>query len=442
MKVLLFTGAGASAELGVPTMRVIAQDLHRHFASQKLPETVLHRFNTMLTDHDYDIEKLIEIVDGISNGSEQQTKLGIAVDVELQSAVRIMRQEAEWYIQHVCERVRDIDAQVLWSAALRKTDGHEICFATTNYDRSIEIGGRFSEVSIDDGFAVFDGREIAHWRGIDAGSALQLVKIHGSTDWYRGSDEHVYKLRHPMPLYGNLAVMEDEGDGPKMTSALVLPAREKRVNFPPYPDLVATFRNAAKKADVAIFIGTSLRDPDIRDICRQCAERIPTYFVSRDGAPRGVTVSTQLKVVVQTASKFIASTLPRFLSTSRTDDLDAAAMSESGEQVSVLPWLIAIHDTNRPVEEICGAIEKLADNDIAVDIATLSPLLRRTNDAVSSYAVALLDKSLDRTEAMQLAGQLAATETNGVFTREWVMLKELLGEEKMQKQTEVPTNTG
>lgn len=98
-----------------------------------------------------------------------------------------------------------------------------ICFATTNYDRSIELGGRLSEVSIDDGFAVCDGREIARWKGIDAGSALQLVKIHGSTDWYRGNDGHVYKLRHPMPLYGNLAVMEDEGDRPKMTSALVLP---------------------------------------------------------------------------------------------------------------------------------------------------------------------------------------------------------------------------
>ena len=43
---------------------------------------------------------------------------------------------------------------------------------------------------------------------------------------------------------------------------------------------------------------------------------------------------------------------------------------------------------------------------------------------------------------MQLAGQLAATEPNGVFSREWVMLKELLGEEKMQEQTEVPTKTG
>ena len=386
MKVLLFTGAGASAELGVPTMRVMAQDLHRHLASQKLPETVLRRFDTMLTDHDYDIEQLIESVDGIGNGSEQQTKLGFAVDLELQSAVRIMRQEAEWYIQHVCERVRDFDAQVLWSAALRKTDGHEICFVTTNYDRSIEIGGRFSEVSIDDGLSVFDEREIAHWKGIDTGSALQLVKIHGSTDWYRGSDEHVYKLRHPMPLYGNLVVMEDEGDGTKMTSALVLPTREKRVNFPPYPDLIATFRNAAKQADVAIFLGTSLRDPDIRDICRQCAARIPTYFVSTDGAPKGVAVSTQLKVIVQTASKFIASTLPSFLRTSRTSDLDAAATSESGEQVSVLPWLVAIHDTNRPVEDICGAIEKLADNDIAVDIATLSPIscgIRTTQLAVT-----------------------------------------------------------
>ena len=442
MNVLLFMGAGASVELGIPAMRSMAQELHSHLENQRLSPTVLKRFAALLSDVDYDIEDLIEAVDRIVEGNEQQKKLGFPVNEELGNVASVMRQETEWYVQHVCERLREVDARVLWSAALRSTTEHRICFATTNYDRSLEIGGRFHDVVIDDGFELFAEQEVVRWKGIDPSSALQLVKLHGSTDWYQGSDGSVYKLRHPMPLYGSLAVAEDGTNRPRMTSALVLPTQEKRVNSPPYPDLVTTFRNAANSADVAIFLGTSLRDPDIQDICRQCAERIPTYFVSSDGAPKGVTVSTRLNVVVQTASKFIASTLPRFLRTSRTDDLDAATTSGSGEQVSVLPWLIAIHDTNRPVEEICAAIERLADNDIAVDIARLSPLLQHTNDTVSSYAVALLDKSLDRTEAMQLAGHLADKEPKGVFAKEWVMLKELLGEQKIQEQTKVPTNTG
>jgi len=259
MNLLLFMGAGASVELGVPAMRAMARELHDHLANLGLARAVLDRFDTMLSESDYDIERLIEAVDGIVHGTEQQKLLGFAVDEELSDTVRVMRQEAEWYIQHVCERLREIEARVLWGPAFRRSAGHKICFATTNYDRSVEIGARFNDASIDDGFESFDGREIVRWKGVDSGSALQLLKIHGSTDWYHGSDGRVYKLRHPMPLYGNLAVVDDGSDELRMRSALVLPTREKRVNQPPYPDLVTSFRNAAQASDVAVFLGTSLR---------------------------------------------------------------------------------------------------------------------------------------------------------------------------------------
>ena len=229
MKVLLFLGAGASVELGIPAMRAMAQEFHSHLASQKLSQTVLARFEALLSDADYDIEHLIETIDGIVDGATQRTKLGLCVADDLETVAPIMSREAEWYIQHVCEQLREVDARVLWSAALRKAAGHELCLATTNYDRSIEIGCRFNDVVIDDGFELFgEGREIARWKGVDSGSPLQLLKMHGSTDWYQGDDEHIFKLSHPMPLYGNLAVVDNENQWPKMTSALVLPTREKR----------------------------------------------------------------------------------------------------------------------------------------------------------------------------------------------------------------------
>ena len=146
MKVLLFMGAGASVEIGIPAMRAMARELHSHLANQKLSPTVLERFQAMLSDAGYDIEHLIEAVDGIVDGNAQQKKLGFSVNEELDNVACVMRQEAEWYVQHVCERLREEDARVLWSAALRRTAGHEICFATTNYDRSLEIGGRFNDV--------------------------------------------------------------------------------------------------------------------------------------------------------------------------------------------------------------------------------------------------------------------------------------------------------
>ena len=344
---MLFLGAGASVELGIPVMRTMAQEFHSHLVNQQLSQTVLARFEALLSAADYDMEQLIETIDGIVDGANQRAKLGLGVKDELDEVARVMSREAEWYIQHVCERLREVDAHVLWSAALRRTAGHQICLATTNYDRSVEIGCRFSDVVIDDGFEVFDGaREIARWNGVDSGSPLQLIKMHGSTDWYHGDDERIYKLRHPMPLYGDLAVVDGGKEWPTMRSALVLPTREKRVNQPPYPDLVTSFRNAVKGAEHAIFVGTSLRDPDIADICRQCAARIPTYFVSKDGVPADVRGIPGAKVVVQMASTFIASTLPRFLHTSRATVLEETGPAD-GAQASILQWLVTIQDMNR-----------------------------------------------------------------------------------------------
>ena len=427
MNVLLFVGAGASVELGVPAMRAMAHELHLQFGNQRLPSEILDRFSGLLARSDYDIERLIEMVDGIGRGAEQQLELGFKVDEELRRTVGVMRQEAEWYIQHVCERLRERDAQVLWGPALRKMAGHEVCLATTNYDRSIEIASQFSGVEVEDGFESFDGREFAGWRGVSDRYNIQLLKIHGSTDWYHGDDGRVYKLRHPMPLYGKLAVVGEGKEWPRMTSALVLPTREKRVNQQPYPDLITAFRNAARHAEIAIFLGTSLRDPDILDMCRQCAARVPTYFVSRDGPPDGVQVDERLKVVVQMASKFVASTLPRFLSTSNVDEIDNAAKPRGEAGVSVLRSLVAIQDEQLMPGEICQAIEELVDHDVSVDIEMLAPLLRHEDGTVRSYAVALIERSVDHGEVMDLTEQLIRENPDGRLARELEMLETLRG---------------
>ena len=426
MNIFLFLGAGASVELGIPAMRPLAQELHSHLVNQKLSPTVLARFDALLADVDYDIEHLIETIDGIVAGAKQRRKLGPYVEDELDEVAPRISRETEWYIQHVCERLREVDARVLWSAALRKAAGHEICLATTNYDRSIEIGCRFNDVAIDDGFEVFDeGRETARWRGVDPDSPLQLLKMHGSTDWYHGDDGRIYKLRHPIPLYGDLAVVDNGNEWPKMTSALVLPTREKRVNHPPYPDLVTSFRNAANGAEVAIFVGTSLRDPDIADICRQCAARIPTYLVSKDSALADGDVNPRAKSLVQMASKFIASTLPQLLTTSRATVLEETAPA-NGAQASILPWLLTIQNMNSAPEEICDAIENLSDNEVALDVGTLRPLLEHEDRTVASYAVALIDRSLDRAEVMELAEERANAKPEGSLATELAVLKTLI----------------
>ena len=66
---------------------------------------------------------------------------------------------------------------------------------------------------------------------------------------------------------------------PAQAAALTLSAREKKVTSPPYPDLAFQFRKAVEEADFAVFVGSSLRDPDLLDLARHAAARMPTLVV-------------------------------------------------------------------------------------------------------------------------------------------------------------------
>ena len=327
MKALLFTGAGASVELGVPAMKDMARDLYSYFGRREWPANILERLNELILESDFDLEHLIELVDTVEKGEQGRKQLGVDYNDQLFGAVRTMRWETEWYVQHSCERIRDADAFTLWGPTLRRLDGHEFCVVTTNYDRAIERTCEVAHISYHDGFADFDEKEYAMWTGIDSSNPIRLLKIHGSTDWYQGVNGETYKLRHPMPLYGELRVSARNGVLPELASAMVLPTKEKKVNHPPYPDLVTDFRNAARSAEIAFFVGTSLRDPDILDIFRQCSARIPTYLVSRrrvDASNAGALVN---RTIVDSASGFLISTLPKFLQTGDLGLLETMASS-------------------------------------------------------------------------------------------------------------------
>ncbi len=426
MNLLLFAGAGVSVELGVPAMRRMVLDLHAHLKNQNLPSDIFSRFEHMLPNTDYDIEKLIEAVEGMESGENQKKSLGLGVNQELLDTMRIMRWETEWFIQHVCERIRESEARALWGPTFRRIGNHSVCFVTTNYDRSIEIGGRFSGNYIDDGFAEFNSNEYSLWSGVNVESPIKLLKIHGSTDWYQGEDNLVFKLKHPMPLYGDLFVSSSSGDIPKIRSAIVLPTMEKRINQPPYPDLVTNFRNAARHADLTIFLGTSLRDPDIFDIFRQCSERIPTYLVDIKHENVNLPENKKAKVILQTASKFIISTLPRLLDSSDPNFLDEIKTNENDIKASVLPWLVAIEDETLGPNEICLSIENLADNDVAIDFYTLKALLTHSDSIVRKYAIALIPASLDQNEAMTVAEELKIKKPDDSYADELDMLSKLL----------------
>ena len=129
---------------------------------------------------------------------------------------------------------------------------------------------------------------------------------------------------------------------------------------------------------------------------------------------------------MQSASEFIASSLPRFLRSCDITELDSLAEKKETKCPSVLPWLVTALGKNEPSDSVCDAIDSLVDNDVAMDTFDLKPLLCHSDFIVSKYALALIPNSIDGEEALDLAKERAAAETDSPFSRELERLTNLL----------------
>ena len=388
MKFLLFAGAGTSIELGVPGMRGLATDFLEHSRQWKVQPDLVSR----LMGEVLDVEHLIEKIDRICDARDPLLTIGEAgIDVE---RVYSIRAEMEWFVQHAAERVTTRDATVMWGSVLRASKDVAITLVTTNYDRAIEMAAHSEGVRLDDGFAAFEQHETVPWRGFLGGDEAhpRLVKLHGSTDWYADNQSgQPTKLRHPMPLFGRSVLKLS--DGKQLSSAIVLPSREKLLSRAPYLRLSQAFLNAADSCDCAIFVGSSLRDDHVRDAaCLVAARPAPVFIVNPDGNNHQVEKAV---IVREHASLFLLSTLPNALrSTDPPAVLRQAGGSPSGASKSILRSAIQILDGSAISEQRCRAVEELDDVGATLDPTLIRKLLADDDPAVARYILGLVLSSI------------------------------------------------
>lgn len=426
MKVLLFTGAGASVELGIPAMRRMAEQFRDHLHDLALPKEVVDKIDRLVGDCSKDMEHAIDVIDRLEGGHNAKIELGETPDDSEIAPYRTIREEAEWFVQHCCEQIKTEAAIRMWLPTLRVTDNIELTIASTNYDRAIEIAAARLVVPLDDGFSDFAGDEFAKWRGPQDGDSTSLLKLHGSTDWYRAENDEVYKLRHPMPLFGKLKIMPKDLTEYQLHSALVLPSREKVITLSPFPIIAAEFRQKAKEADVAIFLGSSLRDPHMRDVCVSCASSKPTFIVSRSGDFEESVVPVGAVVLRQSSGRFLTTTFPAFLMNRDESVLMSASESASSDMSSVLEWLVVACDENLDSIKRCNAIENLANECIPLHREEIEHLLRSPIDIVAKFALGLIPTSFSVDPILSIAKELAEERPDSQFSAELETLIQLL----------------
>lgn len=351
---------------------------------------------TAIMGEELDIENLIEGLDQIAVARTPLEAIG--QDPIPFERVDKLRAEVEWFVQHVAERVVPRDAQLMWGPTLRSIGTMHLTLATTNYDRAIELAANAEAVTLGDGFASFEQGETAPWVGFDENpDRPPIIKLHGSTDWYSNDAGEPRKLRHPMPLFGRSVLRL--ADGQKLGSALVLPSREKLLTRAPYPRLSQSFLNATDGCDLAVFVGSSMRDPHILGAAESIAPRAPLFVVNPEGNSYGIEGATG---IAQPASTFLISTLPNALLTKDP----AAALTDAEPETSGGATLTAVRqalDAEAPTDVRCQALNELDDKNATLDSFLIGELLSTEDPTVARYALGLIPHSTNRTTLIETA---------------------------------------
>lgn len=418
MNILIFAGAGTSIELNVPGMAGLAKEFMAHCEQWDVEPDLVRR----IMQKELDVEHLIEEIDRMCAAGLSLESIGH--DAGFFGAAANVRSEVEWFVQHAAERVAARNARLMWGWVLHLAETHRITIVTTNYDRAIELAANAEKVSLDDGFAPFAEGETARWRGFgNSETEPLLVKLHGSTDWFADMDAgKPVKLRHPMPLFGQ-AVLQIEGW--KLDKGLVLPSRDKMLTGAPYPRLSQTFLNAADCCELALFVGSSLRDDHIWDGARMIADRAPVFVVGPDGAHRAVEGACS---IVQHASRFLISTLPNAMLTGDPVSALRAVTGASSESRSILGSVGVLLDTSVGSGRRCDAVEEIDDVDATLPPAAIQELLAGADAAVARYVLGLVPYSANREQLIEFARSLHTNDS--AFTDELGILCELLSQKQ------------
>ena len=395
MKILLFAGAGTSVELGVPSMAGLATEFLAHCCQWNVEPRLVEQ----IMGDNLDVEYLIEELDRIC--AAETSLRAIGHDTDVLGGAQKVRGEVEWFVQHAAERVAASDAKLMWGSVIQAAKSVEITFVTTNYDRAIELAANSEGVGLDDGFGSVAEKEAQQWVGFgQSARPMTLIKLHGSTDWYedvRTGDSA--KLRHPMPLFGR-TVLKYEGQ--EFDSALVLPSREKMLTRAPYPRLSQKFLNAADSCDLALFVGSSLRDNHIRNAVRSIAEKVPVFIVNPYGNDHEI---GRAAVIQQHASTFLMATLPNALVTPDPPAVLRGEEGGTGNNVTsgILSTVKDLLDTSVDAKRRCHAIEVLDEAGVTLACCRVKLLLADTDPTVARYALGLIPSSTSQEELIEAA---------------------------------------
>lgn len=259
---IFFLGAGASVAARVPTTRKFVEKFREHlvnFSEGEMPSG-FHPFFDALEKPDDDVEALLELLH--QHREIEEKPLGKTI--ELKEGVNPKNAEdllnrLESFIHQTCyvrrKNVDHLDPLVAFLEASEKP----LDIFSVNYDTAIEVYCFTHGLEFNNGFQRTWAPESL--KQDEEGIDINLYKLHGSATWWLTEEGRLVEI--PLELH---AAGARTYYGSQAESLIVYPYDPKKKVPISTLDLLPILRDKLENADVAVVVGYSFRDEEIREI--------------------------------------------------------------------------------------------------------------------------------------------------------------------------------
>ena len=286
ISLLLFLGSGASANFGLPTMRMLVDSIQKEIEKGTQEKvslfTNIRKFS--IKEYGYvDIEIVFTILKDISEnkvkslgytsnflfnlanssfdrneylGKNQELAKTLLNDIK-----RIIRKKLK--LNETKETNIKKTYTSLFTLLAKKLnwihDSNNHCsIYTTNYDKVIESYFLDDEKELADFWEKERGLEYLRIDNMDTDRLYyKLIKLHGSLDWFLRSDGKIVKLESFKKRHGGKNI-ENE--------MMIFPIQQKDLYLSPWYDLFRAFKQSLRKNKNWLVIGYSFNDEYIKNI--------------------------------------------------------------------------------------------------------------------------------------------------------------------------------
>ena len=272
-KILFFLGAGASAPIGIPTMRKFSKDFVEYGEKHENRETIGYPIRDLIRVTEtkaWDLEQLLLLVReakninkdvavsllrkdlfrGNSQNKQRFDRLAQLVGHKFEELERLLLR----YIRNKCLNPQMTKAREIYLKIFPLSKEYILEIFTTNYDPVLE------NICTDLGYDYSDGfhpdRSIGAFRWDErflSSEKINIYKIHGSVTWYK---KDKYVLKFPA----------DISKAPGIKTLMVYPTELKETLNPPFSHLHRSLEKILFESNFCVVVGHSFRDDYIRNL--------------------------------------------------------------------------------------------------------------------------------------------------------------------------------